>query len=97
MLNPNEFQGAKAHQAKRRQTDEGRQGNGAYGRYKPVNLTRAQECIEIRGVIDRAYAYERTKDHKHQQYHGPDLCCLTPDCMWDRANVGAFCKWRAKP
>ena len=41
--------------------------------YKPINLTRAEMRIETKGVIDGAYAYERTRDHNHHQYHGPDL------------------------
>ena len=41
--------------------------------YKPINLTRAEMRIETSGVVEGAYAYERTRDHNHHQYHGPDL------------------------
>jgi len=41
--------------------------------YRPINLTRAEVRIKTRGVVDSVLTYERTRDHNHHQYHGPDL------------------------
>ena len=41
--------------------------------YTPVDLTRANTTIETRGVIDGRYAFERSRDHNHHQFHGPDI------------------------
>ena len=41
--------------------------------YRPISLTRAQVRIRTSGVIDNDMTFERTRDHNHHQYHGPDL------------------------
>ena len=41
--------------------------------YTPINLTRARMTVKTSGVIDSEYTCERTRDHNHHQYHGPDL------------------------
>ena len=41
--------------------------------YRPINLTRAEVRIRTQGVLEGDYAFERTRDHNHHQYHGPDL------------------------
>ena len=41
--------------------------------YRPINLTRAEVRIRTSGVIDGDATFERTRDHNHHQYHGPDL------------------------
>ena len=41
--------------------------------YRPINLTRAEVRIKTSGVIDSDMTFERTRDHNHHQYHGPDL------------------------
>ena len=41
--------------------------------YRPINLTRAEVRIRTSGVIDSDMTFERTRDHNHHQYHGPDL------------------------
>ena len=41
--------------------------------YKPLNLTRANVRLTTSGVVNGEYAYERTRNHNHHQYHGPDL------------------------
>ena len=41
--------------------------------YKPINLTRAHMRLETHGVIDGQYAFERSRDHNHHQFHGPDI------------------------
>ena len=41
--------------------------------YRPINLTRAEVRLRSSGVIDDDYTFERTRDHNHHQYHGPDI------------------------
>lgn len=41
--------------------------------YTPINLTRATVTVKTRGVVNCEYTYERTRDHNHHQFHGPDL------------------------
>ena len=41
--------------------------------YRPINLTRAEVRIRTQGALEGEYAFERTRDHNHHQYHGPDL------------------------
>jgi len=41
--------------------------------YTPINLTRATMHVKTTGVIESDYSYERTRDHNHHQYHGPDV------------------------
>ena len=41
--------------------------------YTPINLTRANMTVKTSGVVNKEYSYERTRDHNHHQFHGPDL------------------------
>jgi hypothetical protein len=41
--------------------------------YTPINLTRATVHVKTTGVVESEYTYERTRDHNHHQFHGPDL------------------------
>ena len=41
--------------------------------YRPINLTRAEVRIRTSGVIDSDATFERTRNHNHHQFHGPDL------------------------
>lgn len=41
--------------------------------YTPVNLTRATMHVKTTGVVEEEYTFERTRDHNHHQFHGPDL------------------------
>lgn len=40
--------------------------------YTPLDLVRARVEVKISGVVDREYAYVRSRDANHHQYHGPD-------------------------
>ncbi len=41
--------------------------------YTPITLLRARMDVTIEGVINRKFSYERSRDHNHHQYHGPDV------------------------
>jgi hypothetical protein len=42
-------------------------------RHEPIDLLRARHTVEIRGVEDRTYSFERTRNGNLTTFHGPDV------------------------
>jgi hypothetical protein len=41
--------------------------------YSPITMLRAKVTVEMSGIINRTFSYERSRNANHHQYHGPDV------------------------